>query len=159
MGPTLLVMRHGPAEAPGLGGDAARSLSATGRARVRQAALALADLLPSPQRIYASPLVRARETAELLAWRFGVAEIDVTPLLAPGVSFVPLVNELARTRAGLVAMIGHEPDLSGFVGWQLGLGPRARVEIGKGCACLLELARPGEAVLRALYPLETLAGE
>lgn len=155
MGPVLLIMRHGPAEAPGPGGDAARRLSVAGRSQVEQAATALADLLPSPRRIYSSPLVRARETAELLAGHFGVQRVDTTPLLAPGVNFVPLANELARTRGGLVAMVGHEPDLSGFMHWQLGLGTRARVDVGKGCACLLELARPGEAVLRALYPLET----
>jgi len=155
MGPVLLIMRHGPAEAPGAGGDAVRVLSAAGRGQVRQAVDALSALLPVPRRIYSSPLVRARETAELLAGSFGVEQIDATPLLAPGVNFISLANELARTRGGLVAMVGHEPDLSGFISWQLGLGTRARVVIGKGSACLLELSQPGAAALRALYPLES----
>lgn len=134
-----------------------RPLSVAGRRQVKYAAKALAGLLPPPRCLYSSPLVRARQTADCLAEAFGLEQATATPLLAPGVNFVPLADELARTRGGLVALVDHEPDLSDFIGWQLGLGARARLVVDKGAACLLELARPGSAVLRALYPLQTFA--
>ncbi|MGH8225304.1 MAG: SixA phosphatase family protein [Gammaproteobacteria bacterium] len=155
--PWLLVMRHGPAESSAPAGDAARRLSAVGRERTRLAANALARMLPAPACIYTSPLARARETAELLAAAFGTATPLATPLLAPGFNRSRLADELARSEAPSFAIVGHEPDLSEFVGWLIGGSAGARVKFGKGSAGLIDLARPGAAVLHALYPLDSLA--
>lgn len=114
-------------------------------------------MLPAPGRIYTSPLVRARETADLLAAAFGAAAPVATPLLAPGFDRARLVEELGHAGPSSFAVVGHEPDLSEFVGWLIGEGGGARVKLGKGAACLIGLERPGAAVLRALYPLDSLA--
>ncbi|MGH8427128.1 MAG: SixA phosphatase family protein [Gammaproteobacteria bacterium] len=151
----LLVMRHGPAEPCGAEGDAARRLSPDGREHTRVAAAALARILPAPKRIYTSPLLRARETAELLAAAFGMDAPVATPLLAPGFERKRIANELARANVEPLAIVGHEPDLSAFVGWLIGGG--ARIRLGKGAACLLEFAPPDNATLWALYPLDAFA--
>ncbi len=151
-------MRHGPAESSALAGDAARRLSADGRERTRLAAHTLARMLPAPGRIYTSPLVRARETADLLAAAFDVAVPLATPLLAPGFRRSRLADELRRAGPTSFIIVGHEPDLSGFVGWLIGGSEGARLKVGKGAACLLTgLERPGATVLHALYPLDSLA--
>lgn len=152
----LLVVRHGPAEAARHGDDAARRLSAEGRRRMRAAAAALARLLPAPARIATSPLVRARETAEVLAVAWNAPAPVATPLLAPGFDAEALLRELRHGDPGLVAAVGHEPDLSEFVGWLLGGPHRVRVKLGKGSACLVDLADPGGCGLHALFPLAAL---
>lgn len=156
LGPQLLVLRHGPAEPAGHGTDAARRLSAEGRRLTRSATGALARIVSQPERIYTSPLVRARETAEILAAAVGAAPPIATPLLAPGFQRRELARELARCGLERFAIVGHEPDLSGFIGWLLGGRHEARVKLGKGAACLLDFAPAGEAQLLALYPLDTL---
>lgn len=153
----VLVMRHGPAEPAGHGGDAGRRLSHEGRKRTRLAARALAAVAPIPARIYTSPLVRARETAEILAAATGAPVPVATPLLEPGFDRRELARELAHARIEPLAVVGHEPDLSGFVGWLLGGGHAVRLKLGKGSACLLRLADAGESELLALYPLDALA--
>ena len=64
----LYVMRHGPAEddAP-TGRDADRALTAAGRERVAAVAKALSEANESPFAILSSPLVRAMQTAEIVA--------------------------------------------------------------------------------------------
>ncbi|MGH2469546.1 MAG: SixA phosphatase family protein, partial [Chloroflexota bacterium] len=64
----LYVMRHGPAEAQRDGlADADRALTAEGRAETVGVARGLARLGARPAVILSSPLVRARQTAEVIA--------------------------------------------------------------------------------------------
>lgn len=153
-GTRILVMRHGPAEALGLGhsGDADRRLTPAGRKRTEQACAVLAQLLPEMGRVYTSPYLRARETADLLAAALSVANAEATPLLAPGFDRMALARMLAEGDGQPVAVVGHEPDLSSFIAWMSG----ARVVMDKGTACLIELAQPGAAHLYALYQQEAL---
>ena len=153
-GTRILVMRHGPAEALGLGhaGDAERRLTPAGRERTEQACAVLAQLMPEIGRIYTSPYLRARETADLLAAALALPTPEATPLLMPGFDRSALVQMLAEGDGRPAAIVGHEPDLSGFVAWMSG----ARVIMDKGTACLIELAPPGAAQLHALYQQEAL---
>jgi broad specificity phosphatase PhoE len=71
-GAVLILVRHGETEANRVGrylGRADLELTARGRTQVE----ALAHLLPEPDAVVSSPLLRARQTAELLA---GTVEID-----------------------------------------------------------------------------------
>jgi phosphohistidine phosphatase len=153
-GTRILVMRHGPAEALGLGheGDAARRLTPLGRERTEQACAVLSQVLPEFGRVYTSPFLRARETADMLAAALSLAAPQATPLLAPGFDRHALARMLAEGDGRPVAIVGHEPDLSAFVAWLSG----ARVVMDKGTACLLELAEPGTAQIHAVYPQEAL---
>lgn len=154
MNARLVVMRHGPAEglAPHHAGDAERRLTPQGRARTERACAALGRILPRLERVYTSPYLRARETADLLAAALDAPAPTVTPLLAPGFDRARLAQMLAEGGGRGMAVVAHEPDLSGFVGWLSG----ARVTMGKGTACLTELAAPGSAQLFGVYSLEAL---
>ncbi len=146
----LVIMRHGPAEALSAeqGSDAERRLTPEGRVQTAQTCAVLAQLLPSLEQIYTSPYVRAWETAELLAAALDAPAPMVTPLLAPGFEYARLARMLAADGEYPAAIVAHEPDLSEFIAWLSG----ARVAMGKGTACLTELAVPGTAQLFALYP-------
>lgn len=154
-GTRILILRHGPAE--GLSGeharDADRRLTPEGRELTRRACRVLAGMLPAFERVYTSPYVRARETAELLAAALSLPGPETTPLLAPGFDRVALAGLLARGDGGPVVVVGHEPDLSALVAWLSG----AWVLMDKGTACLTELARPGTAQLLGLYHQADLA--
>ena len=60
--------------------------------------------LPPDFRVVASPAVRAQQTAEALG-----AKIETDKRLAPGASVADIVK--AAQRAGLVVVVGHQPDL------------------------------------------------
>ncbi|MGH8160595.1 MAG: SixA phosphatase family protein [Gammaproteobacteria bacterium] len=153
----LLIVRHGPAEPAGSEGDAARRLTREGRERMRRAAAALVELAPKPDQIWSSPLVRARETAALLAEAFGVAEATPTPFLAHGFDRGELVVELERAGSGPYVVVGHEPDVSALTAWLLGAGARSRIKFGSGTSALVSFTSPGAGILHALYPLEAFA--
>jgi phosphohistidine phosphatase len=112
----LYILRHGPAEDHAFSGrDFDRALTASGRERVRDVGRALHEANEAPLLILSSPLVRALQTAEIVASMAKVAApIDVRPELAPGGEARALVDELlasAKT-SDRVMLVGHEPDLA-----------------------------------------------
>ena len=102
------LCRHAKA-APG-DPDELRELTSTG---VDQA-MALGERLSAspdpPAIVLTSPLLRARQTAELVAERTG-AELLVEPLLGPGATVEALRRAVGRVE-GTVATVGHQPDCS-----------------------------------------------
>src|SRR5271155_3406021 len=71
----LYIMRHGPAEDHAASGrDFDRALTASGRERVRDVARALVEGGEAPLVILTSPLVRALQTAEIVAGVVQLAE-------------------------------------------------------------------------------------
>lgn len=119
----LYVMRHGSAEdeAPS-GRDADRALTASGRERTRNVARALVGQNEAPLTILSSPLVRALQTAEIVAAvtdhdrRDGsTGVVEVRRELAPGGDALALTLEMLRAGRKRVMVVGHEPDLSTLV--------------------------------------------
>ncbi|MCC6750070.1 MAG: histidine phosphatase family protein [Deltaproteobacteria bacterium] len=111
----VTLVRHGRA-APELAplGDAGRVLTVDGRAQVRETGEALARLGASPSEIWSSPLVRAVQTAELLAAATGyTGEIRVQSELLPYGSAGALLDamRLLSTETELL-LAGHEPFMS-----------------------------------------------
>jgi phosphohistidine phosphatase len=111
MPPFLYLVRH--ADAIDLADDAARPLSPKGREQIAAVSRFLA---PSnafqPTALWHSPLVRARETAELLK-----RGLKLHTPLSDHVELIPeavpeaIVAKLTRLR-DVVALVGHEPHLS-----------------------------------------------
>lgn len=126
----LYVMRHGPAHDTAESGmDADRTLSPSGRERVKNVARALLDAKEEPLTIFTSPLVRATQTAEIVAIVTNVGDrggtVEVRRDLAPGASPLGLARSLAFEKKRRVMLVGHEPDLSALVAGLLGeaVGP------------------------------------
>ena len=171
----LLVIRHAIAEdkdafAASGRSDDQRPLTEVGRTKMRRAADGLRVVVPRIAMLASSPLVRARETAEIVAPALKVARVEIVDALRPEKSFDALLDWL-RPRSvpnddadRTIGIVGHEPHLSGLVTWLMTGVTESRIELKKGAACLLSFERTpnaGEATLRwALAPsqLRTLAG-
>lgn len=158
----LLVIRHAIAEdreqwAHSGRPDAERPLIDRGRRRMRRAARGLARVVPRIDVLAGSPLVRAQQTAEVLARAFGGVAVETVPQLSPEHPVDDLLPWLRAQEAdATVAVVGHDPHLGFLVGWLLTGRHESFVELRKGAACLLAFDDPpaaGEALLRwALTP-------
>lgn len=151
----VLIVRHAQAEEREGAGreeqDAHRALTDAGRKHARKAGRALKELLPRIDALATSPLVRARDTARLIAKEYKRLPITELPALAPGRAESAVLAWLSDHAAdATVALVGHEPDLSGLASWLLTGRAGTLVEFKKGAACLLEFpegVEPGRATL------------
>ena len=121
---TTYIMRHGPAEDEShSGNDFDRALTASGRERVLRVAQELVARGEAPRVILASPLVRALQTAELVAQVCRPAEpVRVRREIAPGGDVRGLLFEVIRSGQPRVMLVGHEPSVSDLVAGVLAEG-------------------------------------
>ena len=112
----LLMIRHSFAEEPGRapGGDFARPLTDRGQRVFKAMAAWLVERGFGPEKILHSPLVRARQTAAILAEAMGreLTAGDSREWIGSGLPLEELLRELAGTTAESLAIIGHEPRIS-----------------------------------------------
>jgi phosphohistidine phosphatase len=153
----VLIIRHGPAgdpdawEAEGRD-DRLRPLTPDGKKDMREAAFGLATLQPSVDLVATSPLVRAAQTAEIIASEYE-SKVVTVDALQPGEEPARTLDWLRDQPAeGTVALVGHEPHLSGLICYMLSGKTGAFVELKKGGACLLEAtaASAGSSTLQWL---------
>jgi phosphohistidine phosphatase len=146
----LYLIRHGIAADRGEAwpDDAKRPLTQKGSARLRRTADALDALGVAFDQIVTSPLVRCRQTADVLAERLGAkASIAVSDALAPGGTTAQAIEELGKhARRKRIAIVGHEPGI-GELAAKL-VGARSALEFKKGAVCRIDVetlppARPG----------------
>jgi phosphohistidine phosphatase len=137
----LLIVRHGIAVDRGAPGqaDEDRALTEEGQKKFREVAQGLAEILPAPDVLLTSPLVRARETAEIAAKAWGGLALEEESALAGG-SPAKILGALKPHREkSLVAIFGHEPDVSELVAHLIGTKNAESVAFKKGGSALLEL--------------------
>lgn len=145
----LYVVRHAVAEDVGPGGaDHARRLTGKGRRRFARLVRRLADRGMDVDLVATSPLVRCRETAEILAEQLaGEPRIEVVDALAPGADWQTLVEWTVQQDAARVAWVGHAPCVGRLVAISIGDGSAA-VRMGKGTIASIALddgpGQPGE---------------
>jgi phosphohistidine phosphatase len=157
---TLLVIRHAIAEDKDAFArtgrpDSERPLTKRGRKEMAKVAKGLRREVESLDVLAASPLVRAAQTAAIVAAAFDDVSVATVPALAPDAAPRAFASWLAaQGRARIVAVVGHEPHLGALVTWLLSGLRTSRVEIDKGGACLLEIAgRPGPRCATLLWSL------
>lgn len=143
----LYLMRHGIAlpadDDPSLTHDGARPLSNKGVKRMRKAAKGLRRLNIGFDSILTSPLLRARQTAEIVANTLGLqARLEEISGLTPESTVEHLMFGLTRYQdRENVLLVGHEPLLSHISAYLLG-GPKQAnliLEFKKGCLCRIEI--------------------
>jgi phosphohistidine phosphatase len=153
----LYFLRHGIAEdrAPGRS-DAERRLTPEGIEQMERVGEGLRALDLDLDAILTSPLVRARETADLAAKALGLKDrLHEEPLLASGARFGDLQQALADApEKGRIMLVGHEPDLSGFV--EVLTGGRVRMEKASVAYVKARVVEPGMGELRWLLEAEQL---
>jgi phosphohistidine phosphatase len=140
--------------------DGERPLSPEGIVRAHKAAAGIKQLMRRPARVLVSPLVRARQTAAILAEVSGWPKATECVELAPGVTPQALLATLRRLPEARIAAVGHEPGLSRLLAIALtgNAGPRA-FRLRKMGAALLSFdgaARAGGARLEWLLPAKVL---
>jgi len=146
----LLVFRHGPAgdsEAWRAEGrdDRLRPLTSDGKKETREAAAGLATLLPRLDIIISSPLVRATQTAEILARQYD-CEIITRDTFSPDSDPEDALTSLEERRKDpVVAVVGHEPHLGRFISYLMAGQRTSFLDLKKAGACLLELETLGKA--------------
>lgn len=144
----LYLVRHAVAaeRGPKYPDDRLRPLTPAGSRQFGKSVPGLTALDVCIDVVLTSPLVRARETAMLLAAGLkpqpAIVEVEA---LAPGGRLQAVVEAIKShsKRQKKIALVGHEPDL-GELAARL-LGARGNVEFKKGGICFIQMdgATPG----------------
>jgi len=145
-------LRHGPAgdRETWQGSDFDRPLTPDGRKRIAQEAKTIAALDLELDEIITSPLVRARQTAEIVAKElrqldalrqddragldFSVAQLDA------------ILRDHAESKR--IMLVGHEPSMSQTIGDVIGGGD---VDLKKGALACVEVTRESPPRGRLLW--------
>ena len=149
----LYLIRHATPHDVGPS-DHARTLTPQGEEEARIVGAALAKMGVCPARILTSPLVRSRQTADIIASALA-AECDVEPVeeLKNGFTTTSLLRLLNRCRLNEeVLLVGHMPDLADHIAQLIGAGSSAGLGLGKGSVACIETpeAKAGSGQLRWL---------
>jgi phosphohistidine phosphatase len=148
MAKKLYLIRHGLAveRTEFTGTDAERPLTSKGDQKTRKVAQRLKQLGLKLDRLFTSPLVRARQTAEILVGVGLAHHLEVANFLAPAGSFavgLACLQEWQQSEAEALAFVGHEPDLSQWA--ELLLWEEARGVIALKKAGVIGLTFPEQA--------------
>ncbi|GIW76329.1 MAG: phosphohistidine phosphatase SixA [Phycisphaerae bacterium] len=160
----VLVIRHAIAEdqttfkRSGLSDDL-RPLTVEGRRKMRKAAEGLKRMMANIDLIATSPLIRAVETAHVIAKAFDKARVVELKDLAPGGKAEAIFTFLVQNRSQTIALVGHQPDLGQFICLSMGCKLEDRVSLKKGGVAHLVFEGPvasGAATLRVLLTPQLL---
>jgi len=146
----LYIVRHAIAAERGEAwpDDDKRPLTEKGIVRFKDGLRGLRFLDVEIDEIFASPLVRAKQTAELLAAEIsGKPSVKLLEALAPGPGPDDVIKQLARVaKRRRIALVGHEPGIGELAAHLL--GTKRPLEFRKGGVCRIDLQgltenRPG----------------
>jgi phosphohistidine phosphatase len=138
----LYIMRHGLAVARGsvrFSDDAQRPLVPEGKEKMREIAEGLKRMGFEVDWIVTSPLVRAVETAGIIAESLASRPpVEVCEAMRPGGSPEEVIAFLAKCpNRTSVLVVGHEPDLSELAARLIGAGSHANLAFKKGGCCMI----------------------
>ena len=139
----LYLVRHGVA-VDHLGGaitrDSERPLTEEGISEMRVVATALTKMNVKPDLILASPLVRTKQTAQIIADAFGM-QITLCDALAPAGSANLIFKTVAKHEsANQVFLVGHEPDMGMLLNKLLWAGPECELPFKKGTIARVDVS-------------------
>lgn len=157
----ILFIRHGVAEENKENDihsrdfDEQRALTKEGKEKILKGARGLVNLVGRPCVIFSSPLLRAKQTAEILAAVWGEVPVYFTESLRPEEKFASFIPQLLKFKTGkykkilkpvgrsegqpVIVIIGHEPYLSQSVSSLIGDSMNVQIKIKKGGACFIRL--------------------
>ena len=130
----IFILRHGDAgnRVTVVEKDSERPLTPEGRAEMQKIAKSLKAVGLQTDRIYTSPLRRARETAEIAAKVLKIPTLEEWNELKPDGSKAELYRKLARLEQdSRPILVGHEPYLTSMIGEIIGT-TNAKIVLKKG---------------------------
>jgi len=132
--------------------DELRPLTPRGEKKMQRVARGLRAVDVELTHLYSSPLIRAKQTAEIVRKVFRIKEIKETEALVPSAApeqILPVLNELPAD--AVVGLVGHEPHLGDLFTFLLSRQRQSFVIFKKGGIACLEAETPvdaGKAMLR-----------
>jgi phosphohistidine phosphatase len=148
-------LRHADAE-PRADGDHERKLTPKGLEQAEKAGRFLVRCGLLPEIILTSPVVRARQTAKIVAEKLGdTTEFSEVDWLACGMTAGTCLMELKACQGkASVLLVGHEPDFSETIAAMLGLSDAAAIKVRKASLTGVELLdfQAGQGQLHFLVP-------
>jgi phosphohistidine phosphatase len=150
----LFILRHAIALNAGEDGlpkdlpDADRPLSKEGKEKLLRSCAALREMKLNFDAVLSSPLLRAKQTAQIVAKELKLKSKPVqTAQLAPDGSPKLLIEQLLETgvTAKNILLVGHEPYLSQFISLLISGSTTAAIELKKGGLAKLEVRHLGYA--------------
>jgi len=147
----LLVLRHGEAgrRSP-LPSDSKRSLTAEGQQEIVDLSNGLKSLDVKFDHILTSPLLRAKNTAEIVAkslkFKGKIEEIDALKPEGNKLEFYSILSKLKQD--SMILVVGHEPYLSTMIS-----------EAISQSDCRINLKKAGLARIRVLSTTPKIKGE
>jgi phosphohistidine phosphatase len=138
--------------------DAARKLTNEGCEEARVAGKALVKLGAKPARIFSSPLVRARQTAEILGKELDLA-VETLDELRNDTSSSRLFKAIKTVGdENEIILVGHMPSVSDHVAYLIGADSGAGLAFDKGSVALIEIneLKSGDGELRWLLSQKQL---
>ena len=138
----LYLIRHGLAAERGeeYPDDSKRPLTSEGLARLRKEAKALDNLDVSFDQILSSPLVRAKQTAEVFTEVMkSKPPVAFSDALTPAGTPAAVIQELSRhMRKASVALVGHEPNMGELAAHLI--GAKVALPFKKGAICRIDFS-------------------
>ena len=141
VGCLLYLVRHAIAAQRGdkWPDDTKRPLTHKGRARMRGVVDGLQQLGVKLDLVLTSPLVRARQTADLLVEGLDSSpDLEVTDALVPDRRPTDIAAVVGQhVGCGAIALVGHEPGMGELAAWLI--SAKEPLEFRKGGVCLIEV--------------------
>ena len=147
----LLVLRHGEAgKRSPLPGDFKRTLTTEGRQEIAELSNGLKSLEVKLDYVLTSPLLRAKNTAEIIAkslkYNGKIEELDSLKPEGNKLEFYSVLSKLKRD--SVVLVVGHEPYLSEMISQAISQSD-----------CRINLKKAGLTRIRVLSILPKLKGD
>lgn len=140
----IYLMRHASA-VERLGGaivnDSQRPLTEEGRQEARSVANALKKLNARPNFIVSSPLVRTRQTADIIQEVLGIeGELKIADGLAPGGTASEVFKNLKKLPPfEEILLVGHEPDIGRISADLMLAGPEVMLPFKKAAVIRVDV--------------------
>ncbi len=152
----IYLVRHGDAEKAAIGKkDFDRELTSSGKAKMTNAASAWKSIIENFDCIYSSPLIRALQTAEIVAGVYNITDNLITDKkLTPGCRVESIIEIANSTGKEDIVFVGHQPDFSEILSALIS-NKEANIEFKKGAVAKVVFgtkARAGRGTLEFLIP-------
>jgi phosphohistidine phosphatase len=143
----LHILRHGVAVergSPKFENDSERPLTREGEKQLRKTSRSLKEMKLDFDLILSSPLLRAKQTAEIVAKNLKLKKrLKFSDELKPDGSVKNLFRQLNELKPAPdnILLVGHEPYLSRLISLLVSGGESAAIDFKKGGLCKLEVEK------------------